>query len=114
MDIQRIHLLSPSEYAGDYGFNMEADPFAAFLSCLSRRFSLMSFFGVFSSRFGDFSPMARRLLPDGRQYPNGFNVFRNLAHDWTISGHHIYNYILGLSSGAVKLTRRRWSRICHP
>jgi hypothetical protein len=38
--------------------------FAVFFSFFSRRFSLMLFFGAFTSFFGDFSPIAETLLPD--------------------------------------------------
>ena len=52
----------------DQEFAIECGLFAAFFCCLSRRFSLMSFFGAFNSRFGDFSPTAKILLPDGMAF----------------------------------------------
>jgi len=53
-------------------------PFMALFSCLSRRFSLMLFFGAFTSFFGDLSPIAEILLPDGWQCSHGFRVFGTL------------------------------------
>ena len=44
---------------------IEIGPFAAFFSCLSRRFSLVLLFGALTSFFGDFSPMVMRLLSGG-------------------------------------------------